>query len=231
MADDQASREVWLGNDGALAAAAPGTILVESSTVTVEWIQELKSAAQARGCELLDAPVTGSRPQAAAGELLFLCRRIRSGARQNRAGAQTMSREIVYLGPTGSGARMKLINNFMCGVQAASLAEALSMIEQSGLDVRKAMNILRKSVAPGCRVVKTLTPMLEQDYQPNFLLKLMAKDLRYAAQEAKRLSLSLATGESALQVFSTQSRPGWAKAISPRWWSNFEGMNIKQEIK
>jgi 3-hydroxyisobutyrate dehydrogenase len=120
-----------------------------------------------------------------------------------------MGREIVYLGPTGSGARMKLINNFMSGVQAASLAEALSVIEKSGLDVRRAMTILMEG-APGSPIVKILgARMLEQDYQPNFLLKLMAKDLRYAAQEAKRFSLSLATGESALQVFDHAIKTGF----------------------
>ena len=72
LSDVPVCRDVWLGRGEALVDAAPGTILVESSTVTVEWIHELNRAAQEQGCVLVDAPVTGSKAQAAAGQLLFL---------------------------------------------------------------------------------------------------------------------------------------------------------------
>jgi 3-hydroxyisobutyrate dehydrogenase len=112
LADDAASREVWLGKDGALAGATKGTILIESSTVSPEWIAELAKLAEQRGADVLDAPVTGSRTQAEAGQLSFLV-----GGRETALAAATpvlkaMSKEIVHLGPVGSGAKMKLINNF-----------------------------------------------------------------------------------------------------------------------
>ncbi|MGC2300853.1 MAG: NAD(P)-binding domain-containing protein [Acidobacteriaceae bacterium] len=72
LADDAACRAAWLGSEGALAAAGAGAVLVESSTVTVGWIEELSKAAEARGLALVDAPVTGSKAQAAGGQLLFL---------------------------------------------------------------------------------------------------------------------------------------------------------------
>src|ERR1700760_4126957 len=72
LADVPVCRDVWLGRGEAILGVAPGTVLVESSTITVEWIEELDRAAKERGCELVDAPVTGSKPQAAAGQLLFL---------------------------------------------------------------------------------------------------------------------------------------------------------------
>src|ERR1017187_6358075 len=72
VADDNASRSLWLGENGALAAARSGTVCIECSTVTVGWVRELSAAATARGCEFLDAPVTGSKTQAAASELNFL---------------------------------------------------------------------------------------------------------------------------------------------------------------
>src|SRR5690349_1225944 len=72
VADDSASRAVWLGDHGAVAGAEPGTVCVESSTVSVDWIKELSRALTARKCELIDAPVTGSKNQAEAGELNFL---------------------------------------------------------------------------------------------------------------------------------------------------------------
>src|SRR6187401_3787768 len=72
VADDVASRNLWLGEGGALAGAAPGTVCIECSTVTVGWVIELAAAAREHGCEFIDAPVTGSRLQAAAGELNLL---------------------------------------------------------------------------------------------------------------------------------------------------------------
>jgi 3-hydroxyisobutyrate dehydrogenase len=116
VADDAASRAVWLGEDGALAGASRESVLVESSTLTVAWVKELAAAAAHRGCELLDAPVTGTKPHAAAGELLFLVGGSASALATARPVLSVLSRDIVHLGPTGSGAYLKLINNFLCGV-------------------------------------------------------------------------------------------------------------------
>src|ERR1019366_10507071 len=71
VADDNASRSLWLGENGALADANPGIVCIESSTVTVNWVRELAAAVVAKKCELLDAPVTGSKTHAASGELNF----------------------------------------------------------------------------------------------------------------------------------------------------------------
>ena len=201
VADDAAARSVWLGENGALAGAAPGAVLVESSTITVDWVKELAAAAAAKGCDLLDAPVTGSKAQAASGELNFLVGGSASALETARPALTAMSRSIVHLGPSGSGALLKLINNFLCGVQVASLAEGLAVIERSGLDRAKALEILTNG-APGSPLVKALSArMTTRDYQPNFLLRLMAKDLSYAIAEGHKFSLNLATPAAALGLF------------------------------
>ena len=148
VADDAASRELWLGQAGALGAAAEGAILIESSTVSPEWIAELAGMAAQQGAELLDAPVTGSRMQAEAGQLSFLVGGSEAALKTAMPALEAMGKEIVHLGPVGSGAKMKLINNFLCGVQVASLAEGLAWIERSGLDREKALSVL-KTGAPG----------------------------------------------------------------------------------
>jgi 3-hydroxyisobutyrate dehydrogenase len=200
VADDAASRAVWLGEEGALAGAARGSVLVESSTLTVGWIEELSREAAARGLELLDAPVTGSKPHAASGELLFLVGGSAAALETARPALAAMSRAILHVGATGRGALLKLINNFMCGVQAASLAEAVALIERSGLDRGKSLEVLTAG-APGSPLVRTLAGrMTAQDYTPNFLLRLMAKDLTYALEEGRRHGLSLSTVASAREV-------------------------------
>jgi 3-hydroxyisobutyrate dehydrogenase len=201
LADDQVCRQVWLGKDGALSSAPSGSVLVESSTVTPEWIAELDEAARKRHLDLIDAPVTGSKPQAAAGQLLFLVGGSADVLARIRPVLESMSRGIVYLGPTGSGARLKLINNFVCGVQAASLAEALGLIEHSGLNTAQALQVLIEG-APASPIFKTLSArMMAREYEPNFAVKLMAKDMRYAVEQAKQYSQALAMGAAALSVF------------------------------
>jgi 3-hydroxyisobutyrate dehydrogenase len=201
VADDVASRNVWLGEHGALDVASPGTVLIECSTLTVGWIKELGAAAAQRSCELLDAPVTGTKPHAAAGELLFLVGGSASALETARPVLSVLGREILHLGPSGNGALMKLINNFMCGVQAASLAEAASLIDAGGLDREKAFAILTNG-APGSGLVKrAVASIAASDFTPNFALRLMAKDLGYAIEEASRRGLALQTATSALGVF------------------------------
>ena len=211
LADDQASREVWLGRSGALAAAAQGTILIESSTVSPAWIAELAEQAAQRGVEFLDAPVTGSRIQAATGQLSFLV----GGSERALATAtpvlQAMSKEILHLGPVGSGAKLKLINNFLCGVQIASLAESLAWIERSGLDREKALAFL-KTGAGGSPVIGAVSArMVSQIYGVNFLLRLMAKDLRYAETEAARCDIELTMAETARKLFEVAVAHGFGE--------------------
>jgi 3-hydroxyisobutyrate dehydrogenase len=201
VADDKASRAIWLGKDGALAGASREALCIESSTVTVGWIRELAAEAADKGCEFLDAPVTGSRTHAAAGELRFLVGGTTAALERATPVLSAMGKTLTYVGPSGSGAMIKLINNFVCGVQISSLAEAIAMIERSGLDRARALEVLTHG-APGSPLVRTIADrMTSADYTPNFLLKLMAKDLGYAIQEGRGLSVNLATAAAALEDF------------------------------
>ena len=202
VADDNASREVWLGEHGALNGVQRGAIVIESSTLSVEWVRLLAAAAASRGCEMLDAPVTGSKPQAASGELSFIVGGNPAALEKARPVLEAMGKAIVHLGPTGSGALLKLINNFLCGVQIASLAEGMAMIERAGLDRVKALGILTGG-APGSPLVKAISGrMTSGEYTPpNFLLRLMGKDLAYAAAEAKRFGIDSVTAAAALKLF------------------------------
>jgi 3-hydroxyisobutyrate dehydrogenase len=209
VADDVASRAVWLGDSGALAGVAAGTICVEASTLSVAWVRELAAAAAQKNCELLDAPVTGTKPHAANGELLFLAGGSESALAAARPVLAVLSRDVVHLGPTGSGAMMKLVNNFMCGVQAASLAEAAALIRNAGLDREKALGILTNG-APGSPLVKTLAARAAAgDFTPNFVLRLMAKDLTYSIEEGSRNNVNLQTAASALADFQRAIAAGY----------------------
>jgi 3-hydroxyisobutyrate dehydrogenase len=210
VADDEAARSVWLGPAGAVAAARHGAVLIECSTISPAWAEELGREAVTRGCSLIDAPVTGSKTQAAAGELRFLVGGDAGVLERVRPVLAAMGREIVHLGPLGSGARLKLVNNFMCGVQAASLAEAVALIENSGLNRDLALSILQNG-APSSPLVKSVsTRMAAKDYAVNFKLALMRKDLTYAIADARRHGVDLATARAARELFLNAAE--WGEA-------------------
>jgi 3-hydroxyisobutyrate dehydrogenase len=201
VADDNAARAVWLGENGALAGAKPGAILVECSTITTDWIKELGAAAKKINCELLDAPVTGTKPHAAAGELSFLVGGSAEALEKVRPALAVMSKTIFHVGPAGSGALVKLLNNVLCAVQAVSFAEALALIEKSGLNRDQTLEILTQGT-PGSPLVKTMAArMTTRDYEPKFLMRLMAKDIGYAHAAGKQHGVDFKTAASALEVF------------------------------
>jgi 3-hydroxyisobutyrate dehydrogenase len=209
VADDQASRAVWTGEDGALPASGRGSVLIESSTITVGWARELAGMAADRGCECLDAPVAGSRTHAASGELLFMVGGEAATLDRVRGVLAPMARGIVHVGATGSGARLKLINNFMAASQAAAFAEALALIEKSGLDPAAALDVLTNG-APGSPIVKWMAQrMTERAYDPpNFALRLMIKDLRYALGEAAAYGLPFDMARATLGLFERADAAG-----------------------
>jgi 3-hydroxyisobutyrate dehydrogenase len=208
VADDEASRATWEGADGVLAGAPRDTILVECSTVTVSRIGDLAALAERAGCTLIDAPVTGSKNQAAAGELTFLVGAPDGALDRIRPALEAMGRTIIHLGPTGSGALVKLINNFLCGVQAASLAEAIAIIEHSSLDRDRAVEAIVGG-SPGSPVVRTLAArMTAPDFSPNFYLHLLAKDMRYAIAEGESRGVPMRTAATALGLLESAMARG-----------------------
>jgi 3-hydroxyisobutyrate dehydrogenase len=201
LANDDVSRIVWTGEDGALAAMEQGAIAIESSTLTGDWVFELAREAVAYGVRFIEAPVTGSRDQAAQGMLRFLVGGDADTIDAARLAFDAMGSAVVHLGPVGSAATVKIANNFLCGVQAASLAEAISLFEKHGLDVEQAMSILFEG-APASPMVKGVgRRMLDRDYAPHFLVPLMAKDLGYAAQALADVGIVSAIAQAARQRF------------------------------
>ena len=148
VADDTASRAVWTGKTGALEGFRDGAVAIECSTLSPAWVTELAGLVEARGGSFLDAPVTGSKLQAATGEVLFLVGGDPAALDRVRDVLRPMSRDAAHMGPVASGARMKLVNNFMSAVQAVALGEALAFSHECGLDPVGAMHVLTNG-APG----------------------------------------------------------------------------------
>lgn len=189
VADDAATRAVMLGATGALAGAAAGTILIDSSTNTPAMAREVAQAAKAKGCQYLDAPVSGSLVQAQGKELVFMVGGDKAAFDKAQPLFAAMGRMSKLMGGSGAGATIKLVNNMLSGTTTAALAEAAQVTEAAGIDRDAAIEILGEGAA-GSRLLKSKLPkMFKRDFSAQFQLELMEKDLRYflsLAQEVDR---------------------------------------------
>ena len=208
LADDSASREAWLGKNGALAEMSPGSIVIECGTLSPGWITELDKQTNMRGIGLVEAPVTGSRPQAEAGQLVFLCGTDEATLDRIRAVLESMSKAIIHFGPVGSGGQVKLINNFLCAVQVASFAEAVAWVERTNLNRTQTLDFL-KSGAAGSGILTAMTDrMTARTYEVNFLLRLLNKDIRYAQAAAAEHGITLSTAATTERLFDKAEQQG-----------------------
>lgn len=210
VGDDTASRGVWTGDDGALAGVAAGTVLVECSTLTPEWVRELNGLAADVGCALLDSPVTGSKPAAEAGELGLLVGGDAAVIEQVRPVLEAFSTRIMHFGPTGSGETMKLINNLLGAVQVASISEALLLAERTGLDMQQVTTMLTNG-APASPIVKTkIDRIVARDYdETHFALRWMFKDAGYGLKVAEELGQSMPVLAAARAVYERAVERGF----------------------
>jgi 3-hydroxyisobutyrate dehydrogenase len=213
VGDDTASRAVWLGPDGGLAGAAKGSVLIECSTLSLPWIKELASAAAHAGCGFLDAPVTGSKEAAEAGELVLLVGGDPQTLDRASGVLEAVSRRIVHFGAAGSGATMKLINNLMAACQGVALAEGLILAERAGLNLSKVLPALING-APGSPFVKgKAARMAERDHSdPQFALRWMHKDVSYALDLARELGAFVPVGAMTGEVFRLARNLGYDDA-------------------
>ncbi len=180
--DNDASKAVWLDAEhGALHGLKSGAIALECSTVTPEWVAELAPQIASRGARLLDAPVAGTTPQAEAGQLIFMVGGDVEAFQQAMAVMQAMAAKVVHVGESGQGALLKLAVNTLFATQIASLAEVLNALHKNGMPAQRAMELLggMPITSPAVKGVAQL--ILNEDHAPKFPVRLVAKDLRYAA--------------------------------------------------
>lgn len=185
LRDDVASKEVWLDErTGAFDGLAPGAVAIESSTITPRWSRELGRHAASRGVAFLEAPVSGSRPQADAATLIYLVGGDDATLARTRPILAAMGSAIHHVGPVGAGAVFKLAVNSLMGIQVAGWAELIGMLGRSGFDVARAVEIIGSTAvaSPGAKANAAL--MATRQYAPLFTAELIEKDLGYAVEAA-----------------------------------------------
>jgi 3-hydroxyisobutyrate dehydrogenase len=211
VADDAASRAVWLGKDGAASTAKAGTLAIECSTVSYGHALDLARELRGRGLIYIDSPVTGLPDAAAAGKLTLLVGAEPADLDAARPYLVPLSTAIRHFGAVGSGTVYKLINNLMGAIQIAGLAEGIAMAEQAGLDMKLVLETLETGVAASPQVVRHSKRMVARDFGgASFAAALRHKDAVYAVALAERLlSSAPVMGRAAVQAYDR------AKAYAP----------------
>ena len=214
VGNDAASRAVWLGEEGALAAAtAEQAVAVECSTLSHDWVMELSRIVRDRGLSYLDCPVTGLPEAALSGTLtLFL-----GGDKQTIALAQPylkrLSADQIHFGDVGAGTAYKLIVNLMGSIQIAATAEALLVAEKAGLDPDKVARALGSGGAGSPQVARISRLMVEAEHDKNVLFSSLwrLKDTRYGVKFADDLGQDTRLGKVAEAAFQKLVDAGYSE--------------------
>lgn len=211
VSDDDASRSVWLGADGILAAdLAPGSYAVECSTLSYDWVLQLADAVTATGMRYVDCPVTGLPDAAAAGELTLLVGGDEDDVAAVRPVLDPLCADLVYFGRVGAGTAYKLVINLMGAVQIAAAAEGLALAERAGLDLGQVVGVLATGQAASPQVVRNSRRMVAGDHEVDVVFsgRLRRKDAAYGVALADRLGLAAPLGREALSGLDTLVESG-----------------------
>ena len=213
VGDDEASRTVWLGPGGALDAMQPGSIVVECSTLSVDWIRELQHEAAKRSLRFADTPLGGSKAAASQGTLTLFIGAEPDVLEALRPALNSVANNLIHFGPPGSGAMYKLINNMVGSIHLASLAEALALAARAGLSQDTVVRALTTGAAGSPMVKNKIGRMVSRDYaEPDFSTRWMHKDITYALRAAETLGLNLLLPQASRERFTQAMAQGLADA-------------------
>jgi 3-hydroxyisobutyrate dehydrogenase-like beta-hydroxyacid dehydrogenase len=210
VADDAALEAIATAPEGILAGLAPGKVYVDMSTVSPQASRELAAPVSALGAQMLDAPVSGSIPQAESGTLAIMV----GGDQQAFTAVQPLLRElgqtVTHIGPSGQGLLLKLAINISLAVQTLAFSEGLLLAERGGVDPELAAEVMSTS-SIGSPMLKARIPLLlHLPEHAWFDVELMQKDIRLARHAADELAIPLPSAAAADAILTDARELGYA---------------------
>ncbi|HLM27606.1 MAG TPA: NAD(P)-dependent oxidoreductase [Thermoleophilaceae bacterium] len=168
-----------------------GSLVVDMSTIRPTASRAIAEQLAERGVAFLDAPVTGSRPKAEDGTLTIMVGGDAADLERARPLLEAMGKLVVHAGPHGHGSMVKLINNTLAAVNAAALAEGITLARAAGVDLDAMEQVVGAGSGNSAMLELKARPMREGDFEPLFKLEHMLKDVRHCLSEAQELGLDL----------------------------------------
>ncbi len=211
---DEAVLSIYKGADGAFANAHRGSLVIDLSTVNPQTSRELSRLGSERGVHVLDVTISGSTPVAEQGALTLF-----GGGDQGCFAAaesifKVIARKYFYLGPSGSGATMKLVVNSLLGIGMQAIAEAIALGEKAGLDANRLLDVLSQTAVVAPAHVGKLERAKKGDYSPQFPLRLMNKDFGLILDLAAAVGARMPATRAAYEVNAMQSEQGTEQDFS-----------------
>lgn len=210
LSDPEAVRQVAAGNSGFLETLRPKALWVDCTTVDPNFSREMAAAAARRNVRFLDAPVAGTRQPAADGNLVFFVGGAKADIEACKPYLSAMGRKVVHVGDTGMGAALKMVFNLMLGTAMASFSEAASLGDALGIDRNLLFETLVGSPVAAPFIESKSQKITDNDFEPDFRLRWMFKDLHLATQSAYRAGAPLPVGAAARELFALAVRQGFS---------------------
>lgn len=212
VSNDQALEEVYYGENGILSGLQPGATAIDSSTVSPALSVRLGQDIRNRLAHFIDAPVTGSKPAAEDGTLLFMAGGDRHVLDAQRDVLLAMGKEIVHTGPNGSGSTAKLAHNTIVGINSAALIEGMALAVKGGIDAAAFLHIVQRGGAASKMADLKGPKVIDRDFSVQFALALMLKDLKLSAAFAEGLDVATPLLETAKNLFQEGESAGYGDA-------------------
>jgi 3-hydroxyisobutyrate dehydrogenase-like beta-hydroxyacid dehydrogenase len=209
LADPPAVMDVVTGDHGILAAIQPGAILIDSSTVSPPTTLRVLDLLKAKGADMIDAPVFGSKNEAENGELGFIVGGEREVVRRVQDVLDSMGRTI-YVGSNGMGAYAKLVVNLVVASTLQAFNEGMVLATKAGIDPETMLRIIMSSRAKSGIIEMKAPQVLNRDFTPFFPLQLMAKDMRLVVESAEALKVHLPFAAALKEIFAACLADGLA---------------------
>ena len=195
-------KDVCLGDEGLLKQEKKDYIHIDMSTILPADSIAIYKEFELHKIKMFDAPVARLVNNAIDGTLLILVGGDNDKFVEIKPLLETMGSDVVYCGNSGSGSKMKIINNYMSIVSNIVTAETLSLVEKSGIDLNLAINLLTTTAAgKGHLNVSYPIKVLKNDVSPGFKNTLALKDLKLALEQGSLDGIDLSTGKSALKIY------------------------------
>jgi glyoxylate/succinic semialdehyde reductase len=208
LARPEAVLETALGPDGFLGRLPAGALWVDCSTVNPSFSRRMAAEANALGVRFVDAPVTGSKAAARAGELVFMIGGDPADVEECLPYLEMMGKRTVHVGAQGTGASLKIVFNLMVGQAMLSFSEAVSLGRSLGLSQETLHDFLIGSM-PVAGLIGWKRPKFEMgNYEADFPLELLWKDLHLAALTAYEQGVPLPSGNLAKEIYAMAASAG-----------------------
>lgn len=208
VSDTKAVQSVLFGPQGAVLGLEPGTVVVDSSTISPSASLQFMESLQEKGCEFLDAPVTGSKVAAENGSLIFMIGGNPNNIERVEPLLRAMGKKVIHMGDNGKGLSAKLAQNMNIAFIYEGLCESLTLAKKLGVPSEKMFELIEASMVRSGVAEYKKPFILNQDFTPNFPLKLMHKDIHLMLDAAKENDVKLPGLTKIDEIYEEASHQG-----------------------